>query len=383
MARVASLHPAILYTQGTLTILVNVILCLVFLVSKKLHTTSNTLLISNSLADCLIGVYLICVPIFPNQIQQSDANPCRPVHHEICLLLSCVGAHLNAVSIAHWAAIAVERLLRIFYTELHKRARNLLIGSVLLCWLLPVFPTYGRRFLPLILQLYPYDSVTNGSFGDRCHNLTGTGCQCQFCVHRSFSIVALSCQYFLPMALATGSYCYIILKICVRLREVDRLRIQVLGASATANESGCFANLTHRTKRFFKSRDFRSIRLFLLILLVFMAFVGQYLVERVEIIIKQEQQVGVREGYFVSGMRVQRSADRGPNLTQITGYLNPLVNPILIFAISRRFRSGFVALVTRCRVVVNGKRYQRAVDTSSQFIDSRWNELARHFVRGS
>ncbi|OQV19979.1 hypothetical protein BV898_05983 [Hypsibius exemplaris] len=160
MVRVASLHPAILYTQGSLTILAKLILSVTFYTTKKLHTSSNILLISNSVADSLVGLYLMCVPLFPTQIQRNSMNSCLPVRHEICLLLSSLGPHLYSASMAHWAAIAVERYLRIFHTELHKMyARRLLLPAILMCWLLPGLYIYGIRCLPILVKAYPYDQV--------------------------------------------------------------------------------------------------------------------------------------------------------------------------------------------------------------------------------
>ena len=176
-----AIHPAVLYTQGTLTMLANVLFFITVLANQQLRTSSNYLLVSNSLADFLVGLYLL--PIFQARWLSTDSRV--PLKHTVCLAWLCVGPHLNGVSVAHWAVIAVERLIRVFHVQFHKeRIHYLLLPAIFFCWTFPVFPTYIRTFLPVWGHFYPYNLNRITGSNDTCFRLTVRDDGCGFCVNR-------------------------------------------------------------------------------------------------------------------------------------------------------------------------------------------------------
>ena len=353
----------ILLTQGSLTIIFNVLLCLSVVTSPKLRTFPNFLLFSNSIADILVGVYL-----FPFTNDRWRVSDCQPIPHGSCLVSIAVGFYLVSVTFAHWAAIAVERVLRIFFMELHKKVvKNLLLPTIALCWILPTLPSFVRLLVPYIMKEYPYNRAAAVA-NDSCHLLAIDSCNCDICLSHLWASVAMPFQYLLPLVMVTVCYASIIVATFRRIRKTNSLRRELHLENVDVNRRPSVVQF----ERFVSSAEFRSIRLFVVLLIVFVLNMGQCLITRFGILLGSDEskvltghQLLPAEGFLFWA----HSSDT--QLSDLIVYLNSLINPILVFAMGRNFRRSLVNLLCVC-----GE--SKAVDSP---LSSRWNELASRFGR--
>ncbi|OWA52633.1 hypothetical protein BV898_17080 [Hypsibius exemplaris] len=331
--------PAILYTQGSLTVVFNLLLCLGILTSAKLRTWPNYLFVSNGIADLLVGVYL-----FPETNVRWMPSTCHRIPQITCVFHTVIGSHLHAVSVMHWVAISVERLLRAFYVNLHKRiVRRWLLPAIVICWSVAGVAIYPRRLLPWTLSWYPYDVEDPLATTDTCQALTAPSCQCRFCVNRLQSGIALFFQFFAPLIVAIVCYTCIMVGTYRRIREANRTRLSL--SAITDHPTGIEPRRLSLVplERFFSSREFRRIRLFLMILLAFTVCVGQHICFRIPILLNSGNQQTIkdlpppREDFFV-----WTSSSKNGIATDLIAFSNSLINPILLFAISRNFRRSLV-----------------------------------------
>ena len=362
-AKFTEIHPEILITQGSLTIFFNVLILLSVVTSQKLRTFPNFLLLSNSIADIFVGVYL-----FPFTNVRWSVSDCQPISHKYCLFSIAVGFYLVSVTFAHWAAIAMERVLRIFYTELHKNTvKKLLLPTIALCWILPTLPTLARLLVPLAVKEYPYNRAV-AAVNDSCRLLAIDSCNCDVCLSHFWASVAMPFQYLVPFVLVTICYSSIIVATFQRIRKRNSLRRELHMENLHPNRLPS----TVQIEQFFSSPEFRSIRLFLVLLLVFVLNTLQCLITRFGILLGSDEgkvftgyELRPVEGFFFWA----HSSDT--QLSDLIVYLNSLINPVLVLAMGRNFRKSIANLFCICRAT-------RALESP---LSSRWNELASRFGR--
>ena len=369
----ARIPSAILYIQGVLTVVLNVLLCLSILSSRKLRTFPNYLLLSNSVADIAAGFYLM-----PFTNVRWSVSSCHATALMICRMSLTTGWYLFALTIVHWATIAVERALRIFHVTLHKKlvGRGLFNALVVtgLCWLFPVTYTYIRIIVPWAADAYPYTSrveqLTFNNDTDTCQLLMTDHCDCNFCSPTGWQSVGLLFPYLLPLVLAFICYGWIIVATCRRVRVTNRQRQELY--AERIRDSLDRRQTTIPLERFFSSPEFRSIRLFLIILLVVAANFTQYMVVRIFIMdttavlmVAGEPRLPP-EGYFFWYAHGTLAA-----ISDAITYGNSLANPILLISMGRNFRKSLANLLCSC--------YGRRMIENP--LNSRWNELANRLDR--
>ncbi|XP_055354254.1 5-hydroxytryptamine receptor 1B-like [Paramacrobiotus metropolitanus] len=101
-----------IYAVALITILSNIVFILSVIPYKKLRTPANILLVSNCVADCLVGIYVL-----PVAVTLWLMHECWPLEHWLCLWYYASKEHCIAVSVIHMMIISIERYMRLFHSE--------------------------------------------------------------------------------------------------------------------------------------------------------------------------------------------------------------------------------------------------------------------------
>ncbi|XP_055345781.1 trace amine-associated receptor 3-like [Paramacrobiotus metropolitanus] len=327
-----------IYIIPAAAFLANFSFCASVLSAKKLRTFPNLLLISDAVAD--FGLSTIIIPV---RIRFWFQDDCWSAGHTFCQFFIAACEYFNATSLAHAATISVERHVRLFHPGFHRRrVRSMLIPAIFLCWGFPTLFTYAKLFIPSTFGLYPYHFQTN----DTCTRLMQKPCSCVVCLHPVVNAIDVIGQNIVPLCITFAMYGHIIFVAYRRIRLADVLRRRV-------SEAGLLPEIQSTksvARRVVDSPEFRSIRVFVVILLVLFACVMPN-------IISHFYQMGQGEDGMATLMLKKYLLTSSCNGTY--GYSdfaipaimwsNSLINPLLLFILNRNYRKGFRIFLGRIR----------------------------------
>ena len=342
---IALVHPVLLYTQGFLTIFMNILFCVSVLSSKPLRVHSYYLLVSNSLADICTGLYLLPLPGTRWLAESRD----QPLVLPLCITLLTAGSYFNAVSVAHWATIAGERLLRFYHETIHERwASKRLVLAMITCWTLPGLLTYVRRLVPYFSGTYPYD--LNSSSQDVCYHLTKVRCEFGHCASKKWAVLSMFLKYFLPLAIAVCCYGYMMMRAKRRIDALVQSELELAAVGVRKHVNPC--STLNSWKKLWMSPEVQYIGLYVVIVLAFTACTLQYYVGRVAFIFDDDEKMVSPNDCGTPGDNdffIANVWSRGTrlNMREIVAYLNALVNPMLLFALKHDFAKSCVNFITR------------------------------------
>ncbi|XP_055331228.1 histamine H2 receptor-like [Paramacrobiotus metropolitanus] len=366
---------------GLLTVTVNLLLTFSIVPYKKLRSNVNLLLVSNAIADAGVGLYVI-----PTQMILWLVSECWPFSHLSCLFYYASKEHLIAVSVIHMMVIAIERYCRL----LHNTSRfyrlclqKWLPVTIIICWVYPSTTSYIRISLPYFAALYPYDEVTlDANPKDTCAAYSQQPCNCVSCFTTASFVVEAVLQYFLPMGIMVLAYGRIIFIAFSRLKKSNHLRERLQSDLSNRLSHTTSAGSGHKKVtrlKFFRTKEYRSIRLFLIILIAFLIPWGPHAVNRLMSAFGYStMDSGLLDEALEAGQLASTSYSNLPYRTfrsyiNLLGYLNSLVNPLLLFMFCKNFRTGFRATFFGCRFCEHADHK----DVKFEEHNSKWNHYAQ------
>ncbi|OQV19000.1 hypothetical protein BV898_06857 [Hypsibius exemplaris] len=375
-------YAILLYSLGAATIIANSVFILTILANLKLRTCSNYLLVSNSYADLLVGVFLLpCVGVD----WVDPANYTR----NACLVWFVTNNYVYAVSIAHMTAISIERFIRVFHTVWHTRwMRKLTVPVLGLCWTGPSLTTYLRLFLPMSQAERSFD-VKNGTCSAVLEDVPHG---CIYCNSRDSTILGVALEFSLPMVISIAAYIAIVMAAVRRIHIADQLRKSVLNDAEhnrTPLQEYSWRIVFGPVERVATSPEYRSIRLYSTVLFL---FVCSWLPQSANRLFLALTGDGFPD--FLSGLSrdLVKEYEVPPGfyiwsnynfrcVTNLIGSANSLVNPLLFFYMSPRFRSGLGSVKDRLVFFPRDRSGSctSAMSVEPAFDARHWNELANHF----
>lgn len=377
----------IFYVVALTIIISNFALLLAILPHRKLRTPINILLVSNSVCDFCVGLYVIPIGVTLWMLcwQYSDAR--------ICSFLYATKEYFIATTMAHMAIIAVHRYIRVmhpsYYRDHFKRKTCLLVT---LCWIVPSTTSYIRIFIPRIFEIYPFDKGTSGrNVYDRCTGYQSVlrtyscvsysqkGCSCVLCFSQASTVVESIFQYLIPIATMLGCYGRIMVMGYWRAKKfgVTRERLQsaraLHGRGSQQSEQLQFGRTnSFFILRIFRTPEYRGVRVFLVIMVMLLLSWSPHFVTR------------FLEAVGSNGMTPQQMKEAVSSFTEqvvrltmyILGFANAVLNPLILFCMNESYRAALRKSLS-CLL-------KKRILSSHQLVlpDSQWNEMAQALESG-
>ncbi|XP_055337126.1 trace amine-associated receptor 1-like [Paramacrobiotus metropolitanus] len=347
-----------LLTFPIAAVMTNVAFCIAVLGTKNLRTIPNLFLVSDAVSDFVLGGVMM-----PLRIVLYVQDDCWSFGHLACKLYLSSTEYFSAVSLAHAAAVAIERHVRLFRPHVHKKWRERIwfpILGIVIVWLYPALFTYVTTFLPSVLGGYPYDKHDSGdghTDTDICRQLHNEyACNCLLCYTDAINLIDVTGQSIIPLFVVFGIYGHIIYVAHQRIRLAGRIRRHLESQSSTG--SAPCSDVTPVTDnlakapyihRLLQSAEFRSIRLFLVILLALFICVMPSIANHFALLIWAEESMRELQSIVASGRHVITSnanISYGSLRFAIPFVLwsHSLVNPLLLFLLNKNYRGALCAI---------------------------------------
>ncbi|XP_055344525.1 trace amine-associated receptor 13c-like [Paramacrobiotus metropolitanus] len=353
----------VVYIIPAAAFLANFSFCASILSARKLRTFPNLLLISDAVAD-----FGLCSIIIPLRIRFWLQDDCWSAGHTFCQFFIAASEYFNATSLAHAAAISVERHVRLFHPSFHRRwVRSLLIPAIFLCWIFPTLFTYAKLFIPSTFGLYPYHFQTN----DTCTRLMQKPCVCVVCLQLAVNAIDVIGQNIAPLCITFAMYGHMIFVAYRRIQLADALRRRVNNA-VLLPETRSKKNIARRVA---DSPEFRSIRVFVVILLVLFGCVMPSVVSHFYQMGQGEDGLAtlLQKKYLLTSSCNGSYGYSGFAIPAVI-WSNSLINPLLLFMLNRNYRKGFKIFLGRFQSCYSTDEPTGRTDISIPS-SCRWNRI--------
>lgn len=152
---------------------------------KRLQTITNAFVVSLSVADLLVAVF-----VMPFGIYQQYNNKVWQLGKDLCLVTTSLDVMFTTTSIMHLSCLAIDRYLAICRPFLHERISKTIIGLMLAaCWITPIFIS----FLPILFKwnLIGIEELHDCLFPPNEE-------VCGFIVNKPFSIICSVIAFYIP-----------------------------------------------------------------------------------------------------------------------------------------------------------------------------------------
>ena len=342
------------------------------LATKKLRTFPSILLLSNSILD-----FLVTSIIIPSRIHFWILDDCWSAGHRMCQIGISSGDYCVAVGAAHAAVIATERHIRLFRPSFYKKhMKKFVVTGILLCWTLPTIFTFFKALIPSAFGYYPYDFDNNN---DTCRYLMHMPCNCILCVGMTFNIIHIIGQAVFPLLIAVLVYGHFVVVIYRRIKLARNIRLTLESTSRRSNSlQSTPPSPSGTASELFKSNEFRSIRMFLIILVVLVVCAMPNVINHLIQISRGNESLRDLEEKIMSGHHVLTSTCD----TSVTRFPQPLLmwctsvlNPVLLFTFNRNYCLSLKNVILRLQTSICGKPKEAGLEDFSIPSSNRWNRI--------
>ncbi|XP_055337841.1 beta-3 adrenergic receptor-like [Paramacrobiotus metropolitanus] len=334
----------------------NLAFCLSVICTPKLRTVPNFFLVSDAVADLIVSGCMI-----PLRIMFYVQDDCFPAGHALCQLFIASTEYVSAASLSHAAVISIERHVRLFNPSAYKKySKAVFIPVLILIWFYPAIFTYIKTFVPSALNLYPYDDTDDG---DICRQLQRTPCNCLLCFPTYINLIDITGQNILPLSITFAMYGHIMYVAHRRIRLAERIRRSLTSTTSTRNSSDTTPTVPpdqpipphpSYARKMLQSPEFRSIRLFLVILIVLCICVIPSISNHIALLFYADDSIRQLQTIIEAGGHVLTSNcnvayESLRFAIPVLLWSNSLINPLLLFILNRNYRVAFRAVMTRVR----------------------------------